>query len=56
MDPGETRQEEIKKCRPGSFIIIDDEPSVVTDLKISKPGNFCEERIKCRIVIRKNIA
>lgn len=50
METGETRQEEIKKCRPGSFIIIDDEPSTVTDLKISKPGKHGEAKARLEAV------
>lgn len=50
MDAGETKQEEIKKCRPGSFIIIDDEPSTVTDLKISKPGKHGEAKARLEAV------
>jgi translation initiation factor 5A len=50
METGETKQEEIKKCRIGSFIIIDDEPSVVSDLKISKPGKHGEAKARLEAV------
>lgn len=50
MEASETKLEEIKKCRPGSFIILDDEPSTVTDLKISKPGKHGEAKARLEAV------
>jgi translation initiation factor 5A len=50
MDNTETKLEEIKKCRPGSFIILDDQPSTVTDLKISKPGKHGEAKARLEAV------
>ncbi|MEM7826601.1 MAG: translation initiation factor IF-5A [Candidatus Aenigmatarchaeota archaeon] len=46
MEPTETKLLEIKKCRPGSFVLIEDEPSTVTDLKISKPGKHGEAKAR----------
>jgi len=42
----ETKLEEIKKCRPNSFVLIDDEPCTVTDLKTSKPGKHGEAKVR----------
>jgi translation initiation factor 5A len=50
MELTETKLNEIKKCMPGSFIVIDDEPSVVTDLKISKPGKHGEAKARLEAV------
>ena len=42
----ETKTTEIKKCKPGSFIIIDDTPCKVVDLKISKPGKHGDAKAR----------
>jgi len=42
----ETKTTEIKKCKPGSFIIIDDAPCKVVDLKISKPGKHGDAKAR----------
>ncbi len=46
----ETKTTEIKKCKPGSFILIDDVPCKVTDLKISKPGKHGEAKARLEAV------
>ena len=50
MEEGETKLTEIKKCNPGSFVIIDDEPSTVTDLKISKTGKHGDAKARLEAV------
>jgi translation initiation factor 5A len=50
MVEGETRQEEIKKCKPGSFVVIDEEPSIVKDLKISKTGKHGDAKARLEAV------
>ena len=50
MSEGETKPEEIKKCREGGFIVIDDAPCKVTDLKISKPGKHGEAKARLEAV------
>lgn len=50
MEEGETRINEIKKCNPGSFVIIDGEPSTVTDLKISKTGKHGDAKARLEAV------
>ncbi|MEM5812903.1 MAG: translation initiation factor IF-5A [Candidatus Aenigmatarchaeota archaeon] len=50
MEEGETKVTEIKKCNPGSFVIIDDEPSTVTDLKISKTGKHGDAKARLEAV------
>lgn len=50
MEATETKLNEIKKCLPGSFVIMDDEPSTVTDLKISKPGKHGEAKARLEAV------
>lgn len=46
----ETKTEEIKKCKPGSFIIIDDAPCKVVDLKISKPGKHGDAKARLEAI------
>ncbi|MCD6381773.1 MAG: translation initiation factor IF-5A [Candidatus Aenigmarchaeota archaeon] len=46
----ETKTTEIKKCKPGSFIIIDDAPSKVADLKISKPGKHGDAKARLEAI------
>ncbi|MCD6215474.1 MAG: translation initiation factor IF-5A [Candidatus Aenigmatarchaeota archaeon] len=46
----ETTVEEIKKCREGKFVLIDDVPSKVTSLKISKPGKHGEAKARLEAV------
>lgn len=50
MEEGETRVSEIKKCNPGSFVIIDGEPSTVVDLKISKTGKHGDAKARLEAV------
>lgn len=46
----ETKLEEIKKCRPGSFVLIDEVPCTVTDLKTSKPGKHGEAKTRLEAI------
>ena len=46
----ETKTTEIKKCKPGSFILIDNVPCKVTDLKISKPGKHGEAKARLEAI------
>lgn len=50
MEEGETRITEIKKCNPGSFVIIDNEPSIVSDLKISKTGKHGDAKARLEAI------
>lgn len=50
MEEGETRITEIKKCNPGSFIIIESEPSIVSDLKISKTGKHGDAKARLEAI------
>jgi len=47
---GETKLEEIKKCRPGTYVLIDGEPCVVTSLSVSKPGKHGEAKARIEAV------
>lgn len=46
----ETTIEEIKKCREGKFILIDDIPCKVTNLKVSKPGKHGEAKARLEAI------
>ena len=46
----ETRLEEIKHCRPGSYVLIDNEPCIVTSLAVSKPGKHGEAKARLEAV------
>ena len=46
----ETTVEEVKKCREGKFILIDDAPCKVTSLKTSKPGKHGEAKARLEAV------
>lgn len=46
----ETTVEEIKKCREGKFILIDDAACKVTSLKTSKPGKHGEAKARLEAV------
>lgn len=50
MEDSETRVTEIKKCNPGSFVLIDNEPSTVVDLKISKTGKHGDAKARLEAV------
>ncbi len=47
---GETKLEEIKKCRPGTYVLLDGEPCVVTNLSVSKPGKHGEAKARIEAV------
>ena len=46
----ETKSEEIKHCKPGTFVLIDDEPCIVTSLSVSKPGKHGEAKARIEAV------
>ncbi|MEM5779051.1 MAG: translation initiation factor IF-5A, partial [Candidatus Aenigmatarchaeota archaeon] len=50
MEEGETKITEIKKCNPGSFVIIENEPSTVVDLKISKTGKHGDAKARLEAI------
>jgi len=46
----ETKSEEIKHCKPGTFVLIEDEPCTVVSLSVSKPGKHGEAKARIEAI------